>query len=84
MGRGLGDVDPRAAGTFLDPVFEFARILRGHPAFEHLEVDQAADLAEAVCPNLWNELPSTTALLHDSTPARVGPPSQPLVHDTTA
>ena len=24
------------------------------------------------------------ALLHDTTPARVGPPSQPLVHDTTA
>jgi len=27
---------------------------------------------------------STVALLHDSTPARFGPLSQPICHDTTA
>ena len=31
-----------------------------------------------------SDLEPRTALLHDSTPARVGPPRQPLVHDTTA
>ena len=30
------------------------------------------------------ELHRGKALLHDSTPVRVGPPSQPFVHDTTA
>ena len=30
------------------------------------------------------ELTAAEALLHDSTPARVGPLSQPFVHDTTA
>ena len=45
-----------------------------------------AQLAEVITAMLkaGANLYAHTALLHDSIPARVGPLSQPLVHDTTA
>ncbi len=47
---------------FLDPAFEFVRLLKAGKEFAALDAAEAADLVESLVPSVWRELPSQTTL----------------------